>query len=68
MRISTWNRRIAITGSCAALVMAIGAPIASAQQAPAPTPVAPITLSPEESAQVCNEMVPKLQQRTDHPV
>ncbi len=38
MCISTWNRRIAITGSCPALVMAIGAPIASAQQAPAPTP------------------------------
>jgi hypothetical protein len=64
MRISTWNRRIAITGCCAALGLATVAPIASAQQTPPPAPVAPITLSPEESQQVCSEMVPKLQKRS----
>jgi hypothetical protein len=65
MRFSPWNQRIAITGCTAALACAVVAPMASAQQAPPPAPVAPITLSPEESQQVCSEMVPKLEKRVD---
>jgi hypothetical protein len=65
MRLSTWNRRIAVTGCCAAVGLAAVAPIASAQPAPTPAPVAPITLSPQESQQVCSDMLPKLEQRVD---
>jgi hypothetical protein len=65
MRLSTWNRRIAMTGCCAALGLAVIAPAASAQSAPTPAPVAPITLSPQESQQVCSDMLPKLEQRVN---
>jgi hypothetical protein len=63
MRLSTWNRRIAMTGCCAALGLAAITPVASAQQAPPPAPPAPITLSPEESQEICNVVLPKMQQR-----
>lgn len=65
----TWNRRIGIIGCCAAVSLGALAPVASAQPAasptPSPAPVAPITLSPQESQQLCDDMLPKLQHRVD---
>jgi hypothetical protein len=63
MTVSTWTRRGAVACCGAALTVLAMAPIASAQTT-TPAPVAPITLSPEESQQVCNEWVPKLTKRT----
>jgi hypothetical protein len=72
MALSTWTRRLTIT-CCGAAVTALAlAPIASAQTTtPAPptastaAPVGPITLSPQESQQVCGDWVPKLTSRTE---
>ncbi|MCU1682537.1 MAG: hypothetical protein JWQ81_3276 [Amycolatopsis sp.] len=76
MELSTWTRRLTITCCGAAVSVLALAPIASAQTTatPAPpttsttptsTPVGPITLSPEESQQVCGDWVPKLTARTE---
>lgn len=65
MRTGTWKRRVAVTGCTAVLGLGAGAPLASAAQPPAPTPVAPITLSPEESQQLCQDMLPRLDHRVD---
>jgi hypothetical protein len=63
---STWKRRIAITGCCVTLGLTVLAPIASAQTEPtSPQPVAPITLSPQESQRVCDDLLPRLEQRAD---
>jgi hypothetical protein len=62
MRGSTWTRRLALAGCGSALGLLALAPLASAQTTSA-APVAPITLSPEESQQVCNDWVPRLQKR-----
>ena len=66
MRGSTWTRRLALAGSGGVLGLLALAPLASAQTTTSPAPVAPITLSPEESQQVCNVWVPRLQKRTDN--
>ncbi|MEU5266098.1 hypothetical protein [Amycolatopsis sp. NPDC021455] len=58
MRGTTWTR-LALAGCGSAVGLLVAAPLASAQTAP----VAPITLSPEESQQVCSDWVPKLQKR-----
>lgn len=63
MRGTTWTRLALASGvSAAGLLMA--APLASAQTTSAP--VAPITLSPQESQQLCSDWVPKLQKRADN--
>jgi hypothetical protein len=62
MTVSTWTRRGAVACCGAAITVLAMAPIASAQTT-TPAPVAPITLSPEESQQVCNDWVPKLTKR-----
>jgi hypothetical protein len=59
MRGTTWTR-LALAGCGSAVGLLVAAPLASAQTT---TPVAPITLSPEESQQVCSDWVPKLQKR-----
>ena len=59
MRGTTWTR-LALAGCGSAVGLLVAAPLASAQT---PAPVAPITLSPEESQQVCSDWVPKLQKR-----
>ena len=66
MRGPTWTRRLALAGCGSAFCLLALAPLASAQTTTAPAPVAPITLSPEESAQVCNDWVPRLQKRADN--
>jgi hypothetical protein len=64
MRMSTWNRRIAITGCCTVLGVAILTPIASAQTTSTPpTEVAPITLTQQESQHLCDTVLPRLEQR-----
>jgi hypothetical protein len=65
MRGTTWTRRLALAGSGSAACLLALAPLASAQTT-SPAPVAPITLSPEESQQVCGDWVPKLQKRADN--
>lgn len=66
MGMGTWKRRLAVTGCAVALGLGAGAPFASAAQPPAPAPpVAPITLSPEESQQLCQDMLPRLDRRVD---
>ncbi|OXM68701.1 hypothetical protein [Amycolatopsis vastitatis] len=60
MRGTTWTR-LALAGGVSAACLLVAAPLASAQTTSAP--VAPITLSPEESQQVCSDWVPKLQKR-----
>ncbi|HET6706528.1 hypothetical protein [Amycolatopsis sp.] len=55
MRGTTWTR-LALAGGASAACLLVAAPLASAQ-------TAPITLSPEESQQVCADWVPKLQKR-----
>jgi hypothetical protein len=70
MEMSTWTRRLTITCCGAAVSVLALAPIASAQTTAPPStstaaPVAPITLSPEESQQVCGDWVPKLTDRTE---
>jgi hypothetical protein len=65
MRGTTWTRRLALAGSGSAVCLLALAPLASAQTT-SPAPVAPITLSPEESQQVCGDWVPKLQKRSDN--
>ena len=62
MRGTTWTR-LALAGGASAACLLVAAPLASAET---PTPVAPITLSPEESQQVCGDWVPKLQKRADN--
>ncbi len=62
MRGTTWSRRLALAGCGSAACLLALAPLASAQTT-SPSPVAPITLSPAESQQVCSDWVPKLQKR-----
>jgi len=62
MRGTTWTR-LALAGCGSAVGLLVAVPLASAQTT---TPVAPITLSPEESQQVCSDWVPKLQKRADN--
>lgn len=64
MRGTTWTR-LALAGGASAACLLVAAPLASAQTT-SPAPVAPITLSPEESQQVCGEWVPKLQKRAEN--
>jgi hypothetical protein len=59
MRGTTWTRRLALASGGSAVCLLALAPLASAQ-------TAPITLSPEESQQVCGDWVPKLQKRADN--
>jgi len=67
MSIRTWTRRAAVAGCGTAVVALVIAPAASAQteSTQGSAQPAPITLSPEESAQLCDEMLPRLQKRTD---
>ncbi|MDX3195047.1 hypothetical protein PV458_42175 [Streptomyces sp. MN03-5084-2B] len=62
MRGTTWTR-LALAGGASAACLLVAAPLASAET---PTPVAPITLSPEESQQVCSDWVPKLQKKAEN--
>ncbi len=62
MRGTTWTR-LALAGCGSAACLLVAAPLASAQTT---APVAPITLSPEESQQVCSDWVPKLQKKADN--
>jgi hypothetical protein len=62
MTLFTWTRRGAVACCGAAITALAVAPIASAQTT-TPAPVAPITLSPQESQQVCADWVPKLTKR-----
>lgn len=62
MRGTTWTR-LALAGCGTAACLLVAAPLASAQTT---APVAPITLSPEESQQVCSDWVPKLQKKADN--
>ncbi|WIY01804.1 hypothetical protein QRX60_48680 [Amycolatopsis mongoliensis] len=64
MRGTTWTR-LALAGCGSAACLLVAAPLASAQTT-SPAPVAPITLSPEESQQVCGDWVPKLQKRAEN--
>ncbi|MCR6483124.1 hypothetical protein M8542_09870 [Amycolatopsis sp. OK19-0408] len=64
MRGTTWTR-LALAGGASAACLLVAAPLASAQTT-SPAPVAPITLSPEESQQVCGDWVPKLQKKADN--
>ncbi|MDT8914782.1 hypothetical protein [Amycolatopsis sp. PS_44_ISF1] len=69
MRGTTWTRRLTLAGGGVAAALLVAAPLASAQSstpAPAPQPVAPVTLSPEESQQVCGDWVPKLQKHAQN--
>lgn len=64
MRITAWGRRAAIAGCGVAAVLAVN-PVASADTATPVTPnYAPITLSPEESQQLCATTLPRLEDRT----
>lgn len=65
MRGTTWTR-LALAGGASAACLLVAAPLASAQTTTSPAPVAPITLSPQESQQVCSDWVPKLQKRADN--
>ena len=58
MRGTTWTR-LALAGGASAACLLVAAPLASAETT-SPAPVAPITLSPQESQQVCSDWVPKL--------
>ena len=62
MRGTTWTR-LALAGCGSAVGLLVAVPLASAETT---TPVAPITLSPEESQHVCSDWVPKLQKRADN--
>ncbi len=62
MQGSTWTR-LALAGGASAACLLVAAPLASAETT---TPVAPITLSPEESQQVCSDWVPKLQKKAEN--
>lgn len=55
------RKMLAATALTAGLLVA-GAGVAAADPTPPPTP-APITLSPEQSAWVCNERIPRLLER-----
>ncbi|MEV6899897.1 hypothetical protein [Amycolatopsis sp. NPDC051372] len=68
MRGTTWTRRLALAGGGVAAGLLVVTPLAVADTTapPAPSSVAPITLSPEESQQVCGEWVPKLQKRAQN--
>ncbi|MFI5612796.1 hypothetical protein [Amycolatopsis sp. NPDC051903] len=70
MRGTTWTRRLAMAGSGVAAGLLVVTPLASADTSAPPAPsspaVAPITLSPQESQQVCGEWVPKLQKRAQN--
>ncbi|HWD04806.1 MAG TPA: hypothetical protein VG674_20385 [Amycolatopsis sp.] len=64
---STWTRRLALAGCGVAAGLLAVTPLASADtSAPPATPSAPITLSPQESQQVCGQWVPQLQKRTQN--
>ncbi|WP_326837272.1 hypothetical protein VSH64_20650 [Amycolatopsis rhabdoformis] len=70
MRGTTWTRRLALAGGGVAAGLLVVTPLAVADTSAPPAPpasstaaVAPITLSPEESQQVCGDWVPKLQKR-----
>jgi hypothetical protein len=57
------RRTLAAAALTAGLLVA-GAGVAAADPTPTPTPTpAPITLSPEQSAWVCNERIPRLLER-----
>jgi arylamine N-acetyltransferase len=58
MRGTTWTR-LALAGCGSAVCLLVAAPLAAAET------TAPITLSPEESQQVCSDWVPKLQKHAD---
>ena len=69
MRGTTWTRRLALAGGGVAAALLVVTPLASAETSPPPSsaqPVAPITLSPAESQQVCGDWVPKLRKRTQN--
>jgi hypothetical protein len=66
MRTTTWTRRLALAGGGIAAGLLAVTPLASAQSSTPPAAVAPITLSPEESQQVCGDWVPKLQKRSQN--
>ncbi|HEY3710895.1 MAG TPA: hypothetical protein VGL64_16055 [Amycolatopsis sp.] len=66
MRTTTWTRRLALAGGGIAAGLLAVTPLASAQSSAPPAAVAPITLSPEESQQVCGDWVPKLQKRSQN--
>jgi hypothetical protein len=68
MRIIAWGRRAAIAGCGVAAVLAVAAPVASADTTtPAPAPAqpsyAPITLSPQEAQRLCATTLPRLEER-----
>ncbi|MGW4485451.1 hypothetical protein ACWEOE_16640 [Amycolatopsis sp. NPDC004368] len=66
MRATTWTRRLALAGGGVAAGLLVVTPLAVADTTtppPSSAAVAPITLSPEESQQVCGDWVPKLQKR-----
>ncbi|HET6499377.1 MAG TPA: hypothetical protein VFG87_01330 [Amycolatopsis sp.] len=63
MRITAWGRRAAIASCGVAAVLAI-TPAASADTSQPSTPsYAPITLTPQESQQLCAVRLPKLEDR-----
>ncbi|WIX74840.1 hypothetical protein QRX50_25005 [Amycolatopsis carbonis] len=68
MRVTTWTRRLALAGGGVAAGLLVVTPLAVADTTapPAPPSVAPITLSPAESQQVCGDWVPKLQKRAQN--
>jgi hypothetical protein len=69
MRTTTWTRRLALAGGGIAAGLLAVTPLASAQSSTppsAPAAVAPITLSPGESQQVCGDWVPKLRKRSQN--
>jgi hypothetical protein len=64
--VSTWSRRFVMAGCGAALGLAALAPVASADDTtppPPPTQYAPTTLSPQETQQMCDQMLPKIDDR-----
>lgn len=63
MRVGTWSRRLALAGGGVAAGLLAVTPLASADPSAPPAPPAAITLSPQESQQVCGQWVPQLQKR-----
>lgn len=61
MTTTQWVRRLAVTGCAAGIGLAVaGAGSASAQGDPTTTGPAPITISSQQVAQLCEQRVPKL--------
>ena len=56
--------RMLAAGVLTAGLLVVGGGVAVADEPPPPTP-APITLSPEQSAWLCNERIPRLLERID---